>query len=161
MAIAVLILGIAASIGSVVLLGIRDTAPTTAYTSNETTATAVTDARYTYFTNRGCTGVSSCTNQTNGHAIAAVNYTASIPTATDGYCGVTAVEAKFNNSIWYCTYSGENTSSTAYKLANDASIGVGEYGSWFKILVIVAVAAVILGLIFIAFKPKAEASGSY
>ncbi len=40
---------------------------------------------------------------------------------------------------------------TAYNLSNDAAIGLGEYGNWFKILVIVGIAAVILALIFTAF----------
>ena len=39
------------------------------------------------------------------------------------------------------------TDDAAYNLANDAAAGLGEYGNWFKILVIVAVAAVILFLI--------------
>ena len=52
-----------------------------------------------------------------------------------------------------------NTASNiAYNLANNAAIGLGEYGNWFKILVIVGVAGVILGLIFMAFRGK---GGSY
>lgn len=48
-----------------------------------------------------------------------------------------------------------NTAGTAsYNLADDAAIGLGEYGNWFKILVIVGVAAVVLGLIFMAFGKK-------
>ena len=39
----------------------------------------------------------------------------------------------------------------AYNLANDAAIGLAEYGNWFKIIVIVGVASVILALIFLAF----------
>ena len=59
--------------------------------------------------------------------------------------------------------ASENTSAgrtTAYNLSDKAALGIGEYGNWFKILVIVGVAAVILGLIFIAFKPQAQ-SGTY
>lgn len=41
--------------------------------------------------------------------------------------------------------------STAYNLSDAAATGLAEYGNWFKILVIVGVAAVILGLIFMAF----------
>jgi hypothetical protein len=36
-------------------------------------------------------------------------------------------------------------------LADDASVGISEYGNWFKIIVIVGVAAVVLSLIFMAF----------
>lgn len=39
----------------------------------------------------------------------------------------------------------------AYNLANDAATGLAEYGNWFKIIVIVGVAAVVLSLIFMAF----------
>lgn len=56
-----------------------------------------------------------------------------------------------------------NTASgTAYNLADKAATGLGEYGNWFKILVIVGVASVILGLIFMAFgRGAATAGGSY
>ena len=43
------------------------------------------------------------------------------------------------------------TSDTAYNLANSAAVGIAEYGNWFKIIVIVGVAAVVLSLIFMAF----------
>ena len=39
----------------------------------------------------------------------------------------------------------------AYNLADDAATGLAEYGNWFKIIVIVGVAAVVLSLIFLAF----------
>ena len=48
----------------------------------------------------------------------------------------------------------------AYNLSNDAAEGLGEYGNWFSILVIVGIAAVILGLIFLAFRPG-QTSGNY
>lgn len=43
------------------------------------------------------------------------------------------------------------TGTTAYNLADKAAIGLSEYGNWFKIIVIVGVAAVVLSLIFMAF----------
>ena len=42
-------------------------------------------------------------------------------------------------------------SSTSYNLADKAAVGIAEYGNWFKIIVIVGVAAVVLSLIFMAF----------
>ena len=51
--------------------------------------------------------------------------------------------------------------TTAYNLSDKAATGLGEYGNWFKILVIVGVAAVILGLIFMAFGRGAASAGSY
>ena len=54
-----------------------------------------------------------------------------------------------------------NTSgSTAYNLADDAATGIAEYGNWFKIIVIVGVAAVVLSLIFMAFGRRAGGGGT-
>ena len=39
----------------------------------------------------------------------------------------------------------------AYNVSQAAASGLAEYGNWFKILVIVGIAAVILSLIFLAF----------
>ena len=39
----------------------------------------------------------------------------------------------------------------AWNLSNDAAAGIGEYGNWFSIIVIVGVSAVVLSLIFMAF----------
>ena len=45
-----------------------------------------------------------------------------------------------------------STASTAsYNVSDKAAQGLAEYGNWFKIIVIVGVASVILGLIFMAF----------
>ena len=50
---------------------------------------------------------------------------------------------------------------TAYNLANDAATGIAEYGNWFKIIVIVGVAAVVLSLIFMAFGRRSAGGMSY
>ena len=60
--------------------------------------------------------------------------------------------------------SGSLTPTAAYNVSNQAAIGLAEYGNWFKIIVIVGVAAVILGLIFMAFGRSGSGSdigGSY
>jgi len=49
--------------------------------------------------------------------------------------------------------------NTAYNLAGAAATGLGEYGNWFDIIVIVGVAAVILSLIFMAFGRRGGAGG--
>lgn len=55
-----------------------------------------------------------------------------------------------------------NTSGTAaYNVSNSAAVGLAEYGNWFKILVIVGIAAVILSLIFMAFRRPGGAGISY
>lgn len=51
--------------------------------------------------------------------------------------------------------------TTSYNLSDKAAIGLGEYGNWFKIIVIVGVAAVILGLIFMAFGRRGGGGATY
>lgn len=53
------------------------------------------------------------------------------------------------------------TDGTAYNLADDAATGLAEYGNWFKIIVIVGVAAVVLSLIFMAFGRQGQSSMQY
>ena len=50
--------------------------------------------------------------------------------------------------------------SISYNLSDAAAVGLAEYGNWFKILVIVGVAAVVLSLIFMAFG-RASTGTSY
>jgi hypothetical protein len=49
----------------------------------------------------------------------------------------------------------------AYNLADDAAVGLAEYGNWFKIIVIVGVAAVVLSLIFMAFGRRSGGGTTY
>ena len=53
-----------------------------------------------------------------------------------------------------------NTANTSsYNVSNAAANGLAEYGNWFKIIVIVGVAAVILSLIFMAFGRRGGEGG--
>lgn len=57
-----------------------------------------------------------------------------------------------------------SVNSVAYNVSNSASLGLGEFSNWYKIIVIVGIAAGILGLIFIVFRrPEEEPTkgGSY
>ena len=55
-----------------------------------------------------------------------------------------------------------NTSGTAaYNISDKAASGLLEYGNWFKILVIVGVAAVVLSLIFMAFGRNSQGGMTY
>ena len=51
--------------------------------------------------------------------------------------------------------------NTAWNLADNAATGLAEYGNWFKIIVIVGVAAVILSLIFMAFGRRGGGGVAY
>lgn len=53
------------------------------------------------------------------------------------------------------------TNGTAYNLADSAATGIAEYGNWFKIIVIVGVAAVVLSLIFMAFGKSGQGGTTY
>ena len=55
----------------------------------------------------------------------------------------------------------QTAGTPGYNLSDEAAIGLAEYGNWFNILVIVGVAAVILGLIFVAFRPGQMGRASY
>ena len=49
--------------------------------------------------------------------------------------------------------------SASWNVSNKAAAGLAEYGNWFKIIVIVGVAAVILSLIFMAFGRRSGEGG--
>jgi len=52
-------------------------------------------------------------------------------------------------------------SDLAWNLSNDAAAGIGEYGNWFSIIVIVGVSAVVLSLIFMAFGRRGGGGATY
>lgn len=150
-AIGLLVLGIVISIGSWLLLTYRDTRLTDlsiGTTVNETT----------YFNSTGDTlsnswvkSISVCYNRTagNGVAIETGNYSSSISNYDGTAQVLNATAVNWPNVS--CTYTWYNTSRADYQLANDSMLGIGEYGNWFKIIAIVSVAALILGMIFLAF----------
>lgn len=49
---------------------------------------------------------------------------------------------------------------TAWNVSDKAASGLAEYGNWFKIIVIVGVAAVVLSLIFMAFGRRGGTGGT-
>lgn len=155
MAIGIIVLGIVVSIGAIILVNYRDAQEDvipSATTANESITTvneqgdvlAATKAAVCY------KSTSICINETNV-VIAPGNYT-----VTKSLCSATikttaAVTAPYNDTTYKCTYTGGNASDPRWALANNASVGIGEYGNWFKIIVIVAVATVVLALLFMAF----------
>ena len=74
---------------------------------------------------------------------------------------VLGIVASVGSTILVNVRDTNTANNIAYNLADDAATGLAEYGNWFKILVIVAVAAVVLGLIFMAFGRQAATAGSY
>jgi len=159
LAIGVLVLGVVVSVGVTILLNYADSRVTsldTASIINESaTATDAGDAlAQTYFQ-----GITRVVNATGNETIAAANYTTSVD--ANGVGTLTFVgTSSYNNTAVKASYTYYNLSSPEYALANNASIGLGEYGNWFTIIVIVGVASVILSLIFMAFGGNRGSSSS-
>lgn len=160
LALGIIVLGIVASIGASILISTRDARLTDldAVTTTNETVTTVTETA-SNLANTWVKNISQCVLNNNGTVIASPNYTTTIDTTDFGIGTVafTGADTQFNNTGWNCTYSWYNTSRADWDLANDAAIGIGEYGNWFKIIVIVGVAAVVLSLIFLAFGRRGQA----
>ena len=60
-----------------------------------------------------------------------------------------------------CNAVNRTDCPVSYNLANDAALGIAEYGNWFDIIIIVGIAAVILALIFMAFGRGGSTSMNY
>ena len=54
-----------------------------------------------------------------------------------------------------------NLCGADYNTSDAAATGLGEYGNWFSIIIIVSIAAVILALIFSAFGGKGTTTATY
>jgi len=152
LAIGIIVLAVVVSIGSTLLVGMRDARRTdlaTVQTGNETIV-PTTDG--TALSNQWVKSVDYVLNVSGDMTISTVNYTTSVDAYGVGrVANVTQWIGQHNNG-WNVTYTWYNTSSRYdYTLSQNASVGLGEYGNWFKIIVIVGVAAVVLSLIFMAF----------
>jgi len=151
LALGIIVLGVVVSIGATILFNYRDSRVTsldTASVVNESaTATDGGDAlAQTYFKS-----VTSVVNATGGQLVQPANYSTSLDTATGTGTLTFNGASSYNGSSVKVTYDYYNLSSPEYALSNNASVGLGEYGNWFTIIVIVGVASVILSLIFMAF----------
>jgi len=159
LAVGIIVLGITVAIGSTLLIGIRDSRLTdlSTHTVNETFTGGTTAVSFSsHTTDTWVQGITDCWNSTNDSmSYPATNYTFSISDFGIGTLTGTG-DLVNNDTTWNCNYTVYNTSRADWDLANNASIGLGEYGNWFKIIVIVGVAAVILSLIFMAFGRGSE-----
>jgi len=161
LAVGLVILGVVVSIGGAVLVNLRDaklTELSTVQTANEssTFATTISDT----LTNKWVKSVDVVVNQTNNYVINSGNYSVNV-NAADGTGTISNTTGTFVNN-WKVTYSWYNTSSRAdYVVSNNSAVGLGEFGNWFKIIVIVGIAAVVLSLIFMAFGRGQNSSTTY
>ena len=171
LAISIVVLGVIVSIGGSILITYRDTRLTdldTFATNNESTSiTQTTDA----LTNTWGKSVGNCYGDVNQSGvpgdianpptgyelITPANYTATISNLDGTITLQNATSFQFPNAT--CVYTSYNTSRADWDVTDKAAAGLGEYGNWFKILVIVGVAAVVLSLIFMAFGNRGGQSG--
>ena len=165
LAIGILILGIVVNIGVNVLLKLRDSTLTdlAILTTNNETTLAVNETGAS-LDNTWVAGITEVTNSTTTEVILAGNYTLSV-SPVDGVGTITYAGSSLgwpNNTAWNVTYTTYDTTEPSWLLANNAALGIAEYGNWFDIIVIVGIAGLILALIFLAFGNRGqEASVSY
>jgi len=155
LAMGILIVGIIVSIGTVVLLNFRDsrlTSLSTVSVSNDTVLLA-DDSGASQVSTAWFKSITSITNESGGETIAAENYTIAADSFGNGIITM-ASDSEYNATDLNVNYDYYNQSDTQWALPNSAALGLGEYGNWFTILVIVGIAAVILALIFLAFGSK-------
>jgi len=161
LAIGIIVLGVVVTIGVKILITQRDnrlTELSTFQTINESSdfTTASSDA----LAKTWGLSVDKVFNNTHGEVITSGNYSVSV-NPVNGVMTISNSTTTFK-SEWYVTYTNYNTSRADWSLPNNASIGIAEYGNWFKVIVIVGVAAVILGILMsFGRKGSSEISGSY
>ena len=151
LALGILVLGIVVTIGATILVGMRDSRLdelSTFTTYNETITGSNSTA--SDLTNTWVKSVDTVYNATDGTVVGSGNYTLSV-SSVDGTGSVLVNGATYNGESLNVTYTSYNTNRSDWSLAIIASLGLYEYGNWFKIIVIVGVSAVILALIFMAF----------
>lgn len=163
LALGIVVLGVVVSIGATILISFRDT-KLTDLSSVTVTKEAITFTGNTAtLTEKWGKAVVSVQNVSTGVTVNSGNYTYSVSSA-DGTITITNLTSTLQP--WDVNYTYYNTSSRPdYTVANQSATGLAEYGNWFKIIVIVGVAAVVLSIIFLAFgrggSSSAEIGGSY
>jgi len=154
LAIGIIVLGVVVSIGSVILLGVRDARLTDLDTY--TTANVSFTSPSLTLSNTWVKSIVSVVNKTNAAVIPSANYSLSVNEGT----GVgTFTNTSTNPWNWNVTYDSYNTTRADWALPDQATTGLLEYGNWFDIIVILGVAGVVLALIFMAFGKGSGTSG--
>jgi hypothetical protein len=156
LAIGIIILGIVVSIGAVILLEMRDSRLTDLPTFTVSNEQVSIPAASTALNKVWFKEITTVYNATGNIQLSSGNWTISV-SDINGQAKITNMTLGAGNNYtekWNVTYTCYNSSRVDFKLPNDAAIGLGEYGNWFKIIVVVGVAAVVLALIFMAFGGK-------
>lgn len=148
----IIILGITVAIGATILTKFSvsrvDSLPT--FNTINETVTTVTASGET-LSQPWVTSITRAVNATGGQTIAPGNYTLTVNPDTGSSVIKSITSGHYNNTNWKVTYISRNLSDQQYAVPNSAAVGLGEYANWFDIIVIIGIAAVIIGLIFMAF----------
>ena len=153
LAIALILLGIVVSIGAYIITGVRDaqlTSLDTKLIANESCAiTDETGCQLTYSWVQD--GSITVINSSNPFVHAGTgNFTKKIDSY--GYLHLyNKTENNGDTTEWNVSYTYYNTSRADFYSANQAVVGLAEYGNWFKIIVVVGIAGLILALHFFSF----------
>ena len=162
LAIGIIVLGIVISIGANILIKYRDSQLTsidTTQIANETLTTVGHTGEN--LAQSWVKSVNTCINSTDNVIIGSANYTVTVDSFGSGKVTFNAHDtALFNETDWKCTYTIYNKTDPRFSLPNNASIGLSEYGNWFKIIVIVGIASLILAIIFMSFGRSPSMGGS-
>jgi len=144
LAIGIVVLGIAVSIGAVILLNIGKSqivnAPTYSVINESIPAVS---GNGNVLSTTWVKSVDEVFNESASLPITSGNYTLSVDPNT-GIGTVTNTTAIPLYKAWTVSYTVYNVSDPRFAIPNSAQIGLAEYGDWFKILVIVGIAAVLL-----------------
>ena len=159
LALGIVILGIVVAIGSTVLQTYRDAQVTTlpTYSVNGETNNLTAQSGSTTLDVIWGKSVDFCQNIST--AIPANAYSYSVNAGT-GVITLRNTSSVYNGQNILCNYTVYNVSDTRFVLPDKANLGLGEYGNWFKIIVIVGVAALVLSLIFMSFGKGSMGGGS-
>lgn len=159
LALGIVVLGIIVAVGATIVMNFRDAQVTNLPTyviANETVTTVTnTGESLTY---GWVKSIDYVRNATDASLIQSGNY--SLTVNGEGFGTIKSITSTAtNNTDWNVTYTVYNKSDPRFSIPQNATIGLQEYGNWFKILVIVGIAAVILGLIFMAFGKRGVLGG--
>ena len=165
LAIGIIILAIVAAIGGKVLMTVRDSRLTDldVITTRNETPTA-TGANTLVTTNAWGKALTVVTDSLNGTTIGSGNYSTSINSVSGLLTLDNSSSTTGGSADWNITYTWYNISRPDWSVANKGVLGLAEYGNWFKTIVIVGIAAVILAIIFMSFGGRStsgEIGGSY
>ena len=161
LAIGIVVLGFVVSLGTTILITSRNSQvenlPT--YLVRNETINSV-DINGEQLSKIWVKSIDSVMNSTGQITLTSGNYTTSI--SDTGVGTVKSItNGVYNNTNWNVSYTVYNTSDPRYAINDKAALGLTEYGNWFKIIIIVGVAAVVLSLIFMAFGNRGQGTSSY